>query len=393
MKTYGILTFSLLFLVACTPVTSTPAIPTPIIEIGIVEPTPIIPECTYHLPFAASEGEVEISQGNNGSKSHYDLLQYAVDFRLAKGTPVLASKDGKVSRVQSGQTDCGGEEKVSSMNYVILEHEGGEFSVYMHLSEVSVMEGDVSQGQMIGRVGNTGWTNCGPDKSKGYHLHYQVQKKGTNVSQSIPLCFAESDTINSGQTVQSSTVHVVDSAVMENIPTEEYSCQDLRLWEWQQPGEYQTIFSQGNTNTNETTTTTSEENREYYGPESDCGFEYSGMGIYIPDLPYEGVSFDWSGTCISPEDTEYERNIHAVVVGWEKITTKLSTFNALRVDTSNVGRIDTFRVEMKGSEWFVCGLGQVYGSWNTYFEDHPQYTGDQYRELLSYTPFSSSKSP
>lgn len=55
-------------------------------------------------------------------------------------------------------------------NYVVIDHENGEYSFYAHLSEntINVGKGDrVKQGQVIARVGNTG-------NSTDPHLHFQL---------------------------------------------------------------------------------------------------------------------------------------------------------------------------------------------------------------------------
>jgi hypothetical protein len=55
-------------------------------------------------------------------------------------------------------------------NYVILDHQNGEFSAYVHLSQntITVKPGDtVKQGQIIAKVGNTA-------NSTEPHLHFQL---------------------------------------------------------------------------------------------------------------------------------------------------------------------------------------------------------------------------
>jgi murein DD-endopeptidase MepM/ murein hydrolase activator NlpD len=60
-------------------------------------------------------------------------------------------------------------------NFAVLEHHGGEFSVYGHMSPgLQVKKGDkVKQGQILGKVGNSG-------HSTGPHLHFQLMD-GPNI--------------------------------------------------------------------------------------------------------------------------------------------------------------------------------------------------------------------
>lgn len=60
--------------------------------------------------------------------------------------------------------------------YVKIDHGNGLYTTYAHLNSISVVEGQlVTNGQMIGRVGNTG-------NSKGPHLHFEVIKNGVRVN-------------------------------------------------------------------------------------------------------------------------------------------------------------------------------------------------------------------
>ena len=88
------------------------------------------------------------------------------DLGLAFGTPVLAANDGTV--VLAELLDVRG-------NMVIIDHGGGVFTGYGHMSELDVKPGDrVTQGQVIGKVGSTGL-------STGAHLHWEVSVSGVLV--------------------------------------------------------------------------------------------------------------------------------------------------------------------------------------------------------------------
>ena len=65
-------------------------------------------------------------------------------------------------------------------NYVVVYHGNNTATLYAHMDSRAVSEGDyVSQGQVLGYVGNTG-------NSKGAHIHYEVQVGGTPV---VPMSY------------------------------------------------------------------------------------------------------------------------------------------------------------------------------------------------------------
>ncbi|MDF9432924.1 peptidoglycan DD-metalloendopeptidase family protein [Chromohalobacter israelensis] len=82
------------------------------------------------------------------------------DFAMRTGTPVDAPAAGRVikSAYQAG----------GAGNYLVIRHDNGYKTRYMHLSKRLVSEGDrVEMGQKIALSGNTGG-------STGPHLHYEV---------------------------------------------------------------------------------------------------------------------------------------------------------------------------------------------------------------------------
>jgi murein DD-endopeptidase MepM/ murein hydrolase activator NlpD len=89
-----------------------------------------------------------------------------VDLKAEEGTPILATNSGIVVLV---------DELFFTGNSVILDHGWGLYSMYFHLSEVSVKKGDrVDTGAMLGKVGSTG-------RSTGAHLHWGVKLNGARV--------------------------------------------------------------------------------------------------------------------------------------------------------------------------------------------------------------------
>ncbi|WP_078553220.1 peptidoglycan DD-metalloendopeptidase family protein [Bacillus alkalicellulosilyticus] len=98
-------------------------------------------------------GDVTDTYGTRGG-SHY-----GIDIGAPEGTPVYSIESGVVSR--SYYSDTYG-------NVIFIEHPNGLETVYAHLHERYVEEGNiVALGEEIGTVGNTG-------RSSGAHLHFEV---------------------------------------------------------------------------------------------------------------------------------------------------------------------------------------------------------------------------
>ncbi len=109
-------------------------------------------------------------------------LHEGIDMDAAKGTPVWATGDGIVREASfqpEGFTAYG--------NIVLVDHENTVFTLYAHLSSISISVGNrVTSGIMIGHVGDTGINKDDSIRSSGMHLHYEVRvgnngKKGAEV--------------------------------------------------------------------------------------------------------------------------------------------------------------------------------------------------------------------
>jgi len=105
-------------------------------------------------------GVVTSSFGQRWGKMHE-----GVDISGNNGQPVYATEVGQVVEVNVGYGGGYG-------NYIVIYHGGGLSTLYAHLSGVVVGNGQkVSRGQLIGYVGNTGY-------SFGPHLHFEVRVNG-----------------------------------------------------------------------------------------------------------------------------------------------------------------------------------------------------------------------
>ena len=102
----------------------------------------------------------------------YSRMHNGIDMACAQGTPIYATRAGKVTRAAYQAGGAG--------NYVSINHLDGFASIYMHMTHYVVSAGQtVSQGQLIGYVGSTGI-------STGPHLHFGVSYAGTYVN---PLAY------------------------------------------------------------------------------------------------------------------------------------------------------------------------------------------------------------
>jgi murein DD-endopeptidase MepM/ murein hydrolase activator NlpD len=98
--------------------------------------------------------------------SDYSFYHTGVDYCGQIGDPIYASATGVV--VFAGPLTVRG-------NATMIDHGWGVYSAYMHQSEILVKVGDhVEQGQLIGRVGNTG-------RVEGPHLHFEILVGGIPV--------------------------------------------------------------------------------------------------------------------------------------------------------------------------------------------------------------------
>lgn len=113
---------------------------------------PYVTQYFGNTPFATANAQIYGGKGHN-----------AIDMRASIGTPVKAARGGRI--VGTGNTDltC---PNASYGKWVFIEHDNGLSTLYAHLSQINVSQGQsVVGGQVIGYSGFTGYAT-------GPHLHF-----------------------------------------------------------------------------------------------------------------------------------------------------------------------------------------------------------------------------
>ena len=95
---------------------------------------------------------------------------YGIDFAVGVGTSLLAPMDGTIVLAKdmyySGKT-------------IIMDHGGGVFSSFLHLSKITVSVGDkIRIGQVMGETGNTG-------RSTGPHLDWRMNWRNKRIDPAL----------------------------------------------------------------------------------------------------------------------------------------------------------------------------------------------------------------
>ena len=106
-----------------------------------------------------------------GPRTHpiygYQSTHTGVDLGSGMNTEIYATKSGTVTASSYGEANG---------YYLTINHGDGYSSLYAHMVSNEVSVGDyVTQGQVIGHVGMSGWTT-------GAHLHFEILYNSSNVN-------------------------------------------------------------------------------------------------------------------------------------------------------------------------------------------------------------------
>ncbi len=137
---------------------------------GTTDPAPV-PSTGESFLFPLPAGAGTVLTSPYGYRTHPITGNYTmhngVDLAIGAGTPIYATKSGYVTTATYNY---------AYGYYVTINHMDGFSSLYGHMTNYIVSEGDyVERGQTIGYVGTTGY-------STGNHLHFTIYYNGGTVN-------------------------------------------------------------------------------------------------------------------------------------------------------------------------------------------------------------------
>lgn len=129
-------------------------------------PKKAVPIGELKLAWPVPKGIITATFKDQAYYRRFGIIHNAIDIAVPQGTPIKSPAPGTVTRVKDGG---------SGLSYMIINHDNGLATVYLHLSGFAVSTGAyVAKGQVVGYTGGTpgtpgaGWLTTGP------HLHFEV---------------------------------------------------------------------------------------------------------------------------------------------------------------------------------------------------------------------------
>lgn len=139
---------------------------------------------SYSLPYEKGKSFLLVQAYQSKLLSHKG--EYALDFKMKKGTKICAARSGVAVAVKEDSRKGGMKLKyLPEGNHVIIKHDDGTYGNYWHLkyNGAFVNVGDtVKQGQVIGLAGKTGYAMFP-------HLHFEVTTQPSPGHDQIPTQF------------------------------------------------------------------------------------------------------------------------------------------------------------------------------------------------------------
>lgn len=128
-----------------------------------------------------------------------------IDMRVPKGTPVFSVRDGVIASEPSIQIGGAG-------LHVVIRHNNGDYTKYMHLLAVSVKGGQqIKAGQQIGVSGGDPADGASAGGSSGAHLHFEYHK-GSRFNAVDPTDFLKIAESGKGKAVAAGSTQLKSSS-------------------------------------------------------------------------------------------------------------------------------------------------------------------------------------
>ena len=138
----------------------------------------------YSLPYEKGKSFLLVQAYQSKLLSHKN--EFALDFKMPKGTKICAARDGVVVEVKEDSRKGGIKRKyLSQGNHVIIKHDDGTYANYWHLkyNGALINVGDtIREGQVIALAGKTGYAAFS-------HLHFEVTTQFSPGQNQIPTQF------------------------------------------------------------------------------------------------------------------------------------------------------------------------------------------------------------
>lgn len=157
-----------------------------------------------------------------------ELKQHlGIDITIDRGTPIKACNSGKV---ETGYSSSLG-------NYVKVVKDNGDYTLYGHMSNITVISGNqVESGDIIGNVGSTG-------ESTSNHLYLEYNKNGKNLN---PLIFLGISSSSAGLSDGSLSALITEAEKYIGFPyvwggsnpSTSFDCSGFICWIFTQSGTY-----------------------------------------------------------------------------------------------------------------------------------------------------------
>lgn len=127
------------------------------------------PNAVFNWPVKPSRG-LSAYFRDSAYKATFGIPHNAIDIPVPQGTPMASSRDGYIYKIKDNGT---------GYSYIIMTHTDSFMTVYGHVSEILVKEGQfVKAGDTIALSGGMPGTKGAGFITTGPHVHFEILKEG-----------------------------------------------------------------------------------------------------------------------------------------------------------------------------------------------------------------------